>query len=105
MVTCITQHHRPIRELSRSQPEETDMSQAIVECARAEALFVTMLQRSDHASSEQIRAAITEAVRRHGSRGCAALVAQEFGEHPDTAVVRMRWALDVTRTTFAKPAA
>ena len=27
-----------------------------------------------------------------GDVGCAAKVAQEFGEHPETAVTRMRWA-------------
>jgi hypothetical protein len=28
-------------------------------------------------------------------------VAQEFGDHPDTAVIRMRWARDVARKAFA----
>jgi hypothetical protein len=27
----------------------------------------------------------------HGSEGCAADVAAEFGDHPDTAVPRMHW--------------
>jgi hypothetical protein len=30
----------------------------------------------------------------HGSDGCAAGVAEEFGEHPDIAVRRMHWVHD-----------
>ena len=37
------------------------------------------------------------AVARYGDSGCAARVAQAFGEHPETAVTRMRWV----RTTVA----
>ena len=58
----------------------------------ADALFVSMLQRSDKPSAGQVRQAIAAAVRAYGGRGCAERVAQEFGDHPDTAVVRMRWA-------------
>ena len=32
------------------------------------------------------------AVHRFGPRGCTALMAQEFGDHPDAAARRMRWA-------------
>jgi hypothetical protein len=35
---------------------------------------------------------VAETVRGFGSRGCAARVAQEFGDHPETAAARMRWA-------------
>jgi hypothetical protein len=31
-------------------------------------------------------------VRRFGPRGCTELMAQEFGDHPDAAARRMRWA-------------
>jgi hypothetical protein len=31
-------------------------------------------------------------VRTFGPGGCAERVAQEFGDHPDSAVGRMRWA-------------
>jgi hypothetical protein len=57
-----------------------------------EALFVSDVQRSQEPTSDLIREAVTDAVQRHGELGCAALVAQEFGEHPDTAAGRMRWA-------------
>jgi hypothetical protein len=69
--------------------------------ARAEALFVTDLQRSECPSAEQVRDAILGAFHRHGgSRNCAALVAQEYGEHPETAVQRMQWARQVVREAF-----
>lgn len=60
--------------------------------ARADALFASALQRSDQPSAAQIHQAIATAVRAFGTRGCAAQVAQAFGEHPETAVPRMRWA-------------
>src|SRR6266705_5107064 len=63
-----------------------------ISAARADALFVSALQRSDEPSAEQVRQAIAAAVRAFGARGCAARVAQAYGEHPETAVRRMRWA-------------
>lgn len=59
---------------------------------RVEALFVSPVQRSERPTPELIRDAVETACARLGERGCAALVAQEFGEHPDTAVGRMVWA-------------
>jgi hypothetical protein len=59
---------------------------------RADALFASDLQRSDEPSADQVDQAIAAAVRALGVRGCAARVAQEYGEHPEAAVVRMRWA-------------
>ena len=60
--------------------------------ARADALFASALQRSDEPSPGQVRRAIAAAVAAYGGSGCAARVAQAFGEHPETAVTRMRWA-------------
>ena len=59
---------------------------------RAEALFASPLQPSGSPSPDQVRRAITAALRRWGVRGCAVRVAGEFGDHPDTAVARMCWA-------------
>jgi hypothetical protein len=70
-------------------------------CLFAEALFVTSVQPSDAPSTEQVRAAVASALRRHGRSGCAALVALEFGEHPECAVPRMDWALHTIERTFA----
>jgi hypothetical protein len=78
------------------------MSPKVLENVRAEALFVSDLQSSEaaNANAQRIRTAVMGAVRRHGPRGCAALVAHEFGEHPDTAVNRMSWVLDVVRVAY-----
>jgi hypothetical protein len=69
--------------------------------ARADALFASPLQRSDQPSAAQIRQAVSAAIAAFGSQGCAARVAQAYGEHPETAVLRMRWA----RAAVAGPAA
>ena len=68
---------------------------------RSEALFASDVQVSQHPSAESIRAAVTATVERLGEAGCAALVAQEFGEHPDSALGRMRWARHAVRTAFS----
>lgn len=68
---------------------------------RTEALFVSDLQRSQQPTAEIIRAAVTATVDRLGERGCAALVAQEFGEHPDCALGRMQWARTAVRSAYA----
>ena len=60
--------------------------------ASADALFASALQCSDEPSATQVRQAIAEAISVLGRMGCAARVAQEYGEHPETAVARMRWA-------------
>ena len=70
---------------------------------RADALFASMLQRSDGPSPDEVRKAIAVAVRAYGGGGCAERVAQEFGDHPETAVARMRWARGVVGEVFASP--
>jgi hypothetical protein len=71
-----------------------------VDAGLAEALFVSDVQRSDPLSPAAVRAAVRRSVSAYGSAGCAALVAQEFGEHPETAPVRMAWALGAVRQCF-----
>jgi hypothetical protein len=63
-----------------------------ISTTRADALFASAVQRSDEPSATQIDQAIAAAIRAFGARGCAARVAQAYGDHPETAVVRMRWA-------------
>jgi len=70
---------------------------------RAEALFASALQRSDRPSPGQVRKAVAAAIRAYGGRGCAELVAQEFGDHPETAVERMLWARAVASEVFTPP--
>jgi hypothetical protein len=79
----------------------------------AEALFVSPLQSSESAAPDDVRCAVATALLRVGVRGCAAQMAGEFGDHPDTAAARMNWALatihevyptrSTTRTPNARP--
>jgi len=71
-----------------------------IEAARAEALFVSRIQPSDQPAPDDVRATVSEVMRCLGTRGCACQVAWEFGEHPDTAPARMRWALSAVRATY-----
>jgi hypothetical protein len=74
---------------------EPAMHKPSVRAVWADALFVSALQRGDQPSPGQVRQAVTTAVSVFGPRGCAARVAQEFGDHPETAVARMRWAREL----------
>ena len=74
-----------------------------ISTARADALFASPLQRSDEPGPAQVRQAIAAAIRAFGARGCAAQVAQAYGEHPETAVTRMRWARTAVADAFGAP--
>jgi hypothetical protein len=63
-----------------------------ISTARADALFASSLQRSDEPTPAQVHQAVAAALAAFGIRGCTARVAQAYGEHPETAVLRMRWA-------------
>jgi hypothetical protein len=52
------------------------------------------------ASPEQVRRAVATTLRRLGVRGCAAQMAGEFGDYPDTAAARMTWALATINTVY-----
>ena len=74
-----------------------------LEAVRAEALFASCLQSSQRPDADQVRDAVSVALREYGTRGCASLVAGEYGEHPDTAVSRMSWALATVREVYTTP--
>jgi hypothetical protein len=76
------------------------MNPQVLESVRAEALFLSDVQSSDQLDSSRIRSAVMRSVRLHGPRGCAALVAHEYGEHPETAVPRMSWVLHLVRKAY-----
>jgi hypothetical protein len=69
----------------------------------AEALFVSSLQPSGSPSPDQVHRAVVTMLRRLGVRGCAARMAGEFGDHPDTAAARMSWALATIHTVYPAP--
>jgi hypothetical protein len=79
------------------------MDHLSVSAIRADALFASALQRGDHPGAKEVRQAVAAAVGAFGQRGCAGRVAQEFGDHPETAVTRMRWARQVVGEAFGEP--
>jgi len=76
-----------------------------ITAARAAALFVSSLSASDDPTSAQIEAAIQHSLLTHGgSRGCAADVAAAYGDYPDVAVIRMRWARSLVVRLYSRRA-
>ena len=71
----------------------------------ADAVVASVLQRSATPSAGQVRKAIAAAVRAYGGLGCVQRVAQEFGDHPEAAVNRMRWARAVADELSASSSA
>ena len=69
--------------------------------ARAEALFTSQLATGSQPAYDVVEEAIRIAVRAHGGvRGCAADLAGEYGDHPELAVPRMRWARGVVEHLY-----
>jgi hypothetical protein len=68
------------------------MTRLNVNDARCEALFASGLQPSDDPTAAEVAEVISRTVRQFGIRGCAGRMAQEFGDHPEAAADRMRWA-------------
>jgi hypothetical protein len=71
-----------------------------ISAMRTDALFASALQRSDEPTAREVRQAVAAAVRQFGSGGCAGRVAQEFGERPELAAARMRWARQSVADAF-----
>jgi len=80
------------------------MTRLNVNDARCEALFASGLQPSDDPTAAQVAEVISRTVRQFGIRGCADRMAQEFGDHPEAAVDRMRWARLLVGEACAAPA-
>ena len=78
------------------------MQHIAINIVRSHALFVSALQPSDDPGAEQVRQAIAGAVRQFRSTGCAARMAQEFGDHPEAAAARMVWALRVVQDCYPR---
>lgn len=69
--------------------------------ARAEALFTSHLSTGSRPVHGIVDDAIHAAVRAHGgTRGCAAEVAAEYGDHPEVAMPRMQWARGVVEELY-----
>jgi hypothetical protein len=74
---------------------EPPINQSSNKAVWADALFVSLLQRLDQPSVGQVQQAVATVMCSFGPNGCAERVAQEFGDHPETAVARMRWAREL----------
>lgn len=74
-----------------------------VSAAWADALFASALQRSDQPSAGQVKQAVAAAMDAFGDLGCAARVAQAYGEDPEMAVTRMRWACTTVAGALSAP--
>ena len=73
---------------------------SIVKDLAAEALFVSCLQPTECPSRRAVEQAVTAMILLHGSDGCAAEVATEFGDHPDIAVRRMGWVQKLMSASY-----
>ena len=79
----------PCAKPAQAQPPRSGQLLA----ARAQALFTSDLSAHREHTQAEVTAAIKRAFRVHGGvGGCAAEVAAAYGEHPETAARRMRWA-------------
>ena len=90
-----------------SEDPESTMPAATTQPARVginvndawcEALFASPLQPSDSPTACMAAVAANRTLRRLGVHGCAGQMAQEFGDHPDAAASRMRWARQLAQT-------
>jgi hypothetical protein len=81
--------------------QEMQMKSSILVSTQAEALFVSDLQPSQRPTSAQVRTAVLCGLRHRRAVGCAALVAQEYGDHPYQTIERMRWATAAVRVACA----
>lgn len=68
---------------------------------RAEALFVSDLQPSQHPSAVVVRHDVEWLLIVYGADGCAARVAEEFGDHPTAAAERMQWCRTTVEDAFS----
>jgi hypothetical protein len=69
--------------------------------AQAYALFVSDLSCHTEMTDAGTRAAIQQAIRTcGGTKECAATAAHEYGDHPDTASQRMRWARTIVTALY-----
>lgn len=73
--------------------------------AQCEAVFAAALQPSDAPAAGTVAQAIDRAVQQLGIGGCITRMAQEFGDHPDAAAERMRWARQLIAHAAARPRA
>jgi hypothetical protein len=80
-----------IHTAAPARPGTLTPAQLTADDAPYRALFASRLQRSDAPGAGAVAEAIRVTVQQLGTDGCTARMAQEFGDHPETAAARMRW--------------
>src|SRR5919112_1227579 len=91
----------PTRERRTEEEIPMTITTDPLTAARAEALFTSRLSTGSRPAYTVVDEAIRVAVRAHGGvRGSAADVAAEYGDHPELAVPRMRWARGVVEHLY-----
>ena len=100
-MSTLVLHHEPAHhEPAPARAARSGQGQLFA--ARAEALFASDLSAQREHTRTEVAAAIRRAVGVHnGIRGCAGEVAAAYGEHPETAARRMRWARSVIEGIYA----
>jgi hypothetical protein len=89
-----------VKATTHTRSELIHMSSQLL-AARAAALFASDLPAGSRPSALVVDTAIAGAVRRcGGTRGCVAHMAAAYGDYPETAAPRMRWARGVVETTY-----
>jgi hypothetical protein len=74
-----------------------------ISAARAAALFVSGISATIHPTRAEVEVAIRGSLRaRGGGRGCVAEVAAAYGDYPELAAGRMRWARDVVTSLYPR---
>jgi hypothetical protein len=71
-----------------------------LDLCRCEALFASDLQHSQHPDPTDVRAAVAHTISQLGETACLARMAQEFGDHPEAAAARMRWAREAVESAY-----
>ena len=100
-------HHHPRRRPGRPRHRVAD---TVVVASRAPwsdrpRPASTTAARADQCPSarlpaDRVRHAVANTLRLLGVRGCAAQVAGEYGERPETAAARMTWAIATVRVAY-----
>src|SRR5262249_12830895 len=86
----------------KAEKFEMNVDNALV--AYAQAVFVSHIATGSQPGPAHVLAAVEESRGRCACLGgCEPLVAQEYGDHPDTAAPRMRWALQLAHTMSPSP--
>ena len=89
--------------LETQTPLDEAVDRGTLNAVRASALFVSTLQPSESPSPDQVRSHVSTTLLRLGRSGCSAQVAEEFGDHADTAAARMKWSLAAIDSAYAAP--